>query len=97
MARRHGTGRHAARVQAVVADARNVEEDIALHLVQLPAAPPRQTLSRLGSLLRVQRRAAQVVVPVGARLDLHRFARDQGDGPGGGLVVARGGALNRSS
>jgi hypothetical protein len=83
-------GRHAGRVDAVVADAGQVEEGQLLDLRELIALRLGER-GEVGIVGRVQRRAAQVVVPVRPGADLHRLAVDHRDGAGGGLVVAGGG------
>ena len=80
-------GRHARRVEAVVADARQVVEHDPLQLGHLLADVLRQ-VGHVRVVLGVDVRAAQVVVPVRAGLDVDRLAGDLGDGDGGRLVVA---------
>jgi len=74
----------------VVAHARQVVESHALQLEHGLLLGRRQVL-QVGVVAGVVRSAAQIVVPVGAALDVHGLARDQGDGPGGDLVVRFGG------
>ncbi len=80
-------GGDARRVEAVVADARQVVEDDPLELGHLLADVLRHIL-QVRVVPGVDLRPAQVVVPVGAGPDLHRLAGHQRDGRGGGLVVA---------
>ena len=81
-----GAGRHAGRVQAVVADAGEVVEDDALQLLELPPrllGHPRQRRVVAG----VDARSAEVVVPGRPALDVDGLPGDRRDGNRGGLVV----------
>ena len=82
-----GAGGHAAGVQTMIADARQIEEDHPLQLVHLLALLGAES-GQVRVIGRVDRRAAQVIVPVGTGLDrLDGLAGDQRDRPGSGLIV----------
>ena len=77
----HGTGGargNARRVEAVLADAGQVEHEGLLELERDSGRPPgREILTSTGSCGDQVGAAAEVVVPVGRPLDLHRLAGDQ--------------------
>src|SRR5581483_5417154 len=85
-----GTGGDAGGVDTVVADPRQVEEDHPLELVQLRPLLLAET-GEVWVVGGVDGRAAEVVVPVRPRLDLHVPAGDHRDRPGGRLIVSLGG------
>ena len=75
----------ARRVQAVVADSRQVEEDDLVDVEDLLALLRGQRL-QVRVIARVDRRASEVVIPVRPGLDLHRLAGDHRDRLRGRLV-----------
>jgi len=73
----------------VVADAWQVKEDQALHLEELLPLFVGQR-AEVVVVLRVDRRAAEVIVPVGAGFHVHRLPGDHGDRARRRLVIAGG-------
>src|SRR6187399_2002540 len=83
-----GAGSHAARIETMVADPRQVEEDSTVDLLYL-AHFLRGGAVEVGIVVCVDLRAAQVVVPVWPRLDgVHVFAGNHRNGARGGLMLA---------
>src|SRR5918912_847629 len=81
-------GRHAARIEAMVADTRQVEEDGTVNLLDL-AHFLRGGAVEVGIVVCIDLRAAQVVIPVWPRFDgVHVFASDHRNGARGGLMFA---------
>src|SRR5204863_8871019 len=81
-------GRHAARIETMVADPRQVEEYGPVDLLYLAHFLFGGAIE-VRIVVRIDLRAAQVIVPVRTRLDgVHVFASNHRDRARGGLVVA---------
>ncbi len=83
-------GRDAGRIQAVLADARQVEHERLLELHLHAVADLVLDLDQHRVLRRELRAAGQVVIPVGRPLDLHVLAGDERLGTGHRRVLAQG-------
>lgn len=89
-----GAGRargHAGRVEAVLAQPRQVEHERLFELELDPVVRLVPQLLHHGVQVTHLGGATEIVVPVGGPLDLGVLTRDEGLGPGHGEVVTRGG------